>query len=71
MLPASAVFAHLLYAVNERNVDTVIVDGKVVVRSGRLASLDTDFEGLYNTAEKISRRLTRPGRKRPAQKYRE
>jgi 5-methylthioadenosine/S-adenosylhomocysteine deaminase len=71
MLPASAVFAHLLYAVNERNVDTVIVDGKVVVRGGSLISLDTDLEGLYKNAEKISRRLTRPGKSRPAQRYRE
>jgi 5-methylthioadenosine/S-adenosylhomocysteine deaminase len=71
MVPAANVFAHLLYAVNERNVDTVIVDGKIVVRHGRLVSLDTDLDGLYKSVEKISRRLTRPNRRRPPQRYRE
>jgi 5-methylthioadenosine/S-adenosylhomocysteine deaminase len=71
MVPAANIFANLLYAVNERNVDTVIVDGRVVVRRGRLVSLDTDLEGLYETVEKISRRLRRVSKRRPAQKYRE
>jgi len=32
--PKINIFANLLYSISERDIDTVIVDGKVVVRNG-------------------------------------
>jgi 5-methylthioadenosine/S-adenosylhomocysteine deaminase len=60
-------FADLLYSVNERSVHTVIVNGRVVVREGRLLSVD--LEELYARAGEIARRLVRRSTDRPMQRY--
>jgi 5-methylthioadenosine/S-adenosylhomocysteine deaminase len=67
MRPEGDIFANLLYSANERSVHTVIVNGRVVVRAGRL--LTVDLEELYARAEEIVRRLTRRRTDRPMQRY--
>jgi len=65
--PGGDVFADLLYSFNERSVDTVIVNGRVVVREGRL--LTVDLEELYARVGEIAGRLTRRNTDRPMQHY--
>ena len=67
MQPETDVFANLLYSLNERSVHTVIVNGRVVVREGRL--LTVDLEELYARAGEIARRLIRRSADRPLQRY--
>lgn len=68
MQPALNPFADLLYSAGERNVHTVIVDGKVVVEAGRL--LAVDLPGLYAEARRRVGRLTRKAPGGPMQRYR-
>ena len=67
MRPEGDVFANLLYSASERSVHTVIVNGRVIVREGRL--LTVDLEELYARAGEIVRRLTRRSSDGPMQRY--
>jgi 5-methylthioadenosine/S-adenosylhomocysteine deaminase len=67
MLPEHDAFANILYSLGERNVHTVIVDGQVLVRAGRLVHLD--LEELARKAGEIAARLTRATASRPIQEY--
>jgi 5-methylthioadenosine/S-adenosylhomocysteine deaminase len=67
MVPEHDVFANLLYALNERNIHTVIVDGKVVVRRGALVNLDLK-EVIAKTIEIVSR-ITNRAYDGPLQRY--
>jgi 5-methylthioadenosine/S-adenosylhomocysteine deaminase len=67
MLPEHDVFANILYSLGERNVHTVLVDGKVLVRAGRLVHLD--LEELASKAGEIAARLTRSAAGGPIQNY--
>jgi 5-methylthioadenosine/S-adenosylhomocysteine deaminase len=67
MAPEIDPFANILYSIGERNVHTVLVDGKVVVREGRLLSLD--FEEVRSRTMKIAERLLRKNFDRPLQRY--
>jgi 5-methylthioadenosine/S-adenosylhomocysteine deaminase len=66
MAPPSP-FANLLYAVNSRNIHTVIVDGRVVVRDGRLLTIDLDE--AIDRAQHIRRRLVEQAPGGPLQTY--
>ncbi|MEW5818412.1 MAG: amidohydrolase [Spirochaetota bacterium] len=68
MIPEHNFFANLLYSITDRDVETVIVDGKVIVREGKL--LTVDMEALRREAVDISRRLTVTVSDRPMQQYR-
>jgi 5-methylthioadenosine/S-adenosylhomocysteine deaminase len=67
MTPEHDVFANILYSLGERNVHTVIVDGRVLVREGRLVDLDP--EELRRKAGEIAARLVRTAGEAPLQSY--
>lgn len=64
VMPEHSVWANILYAIQERNVHTVLVDGEVVVREGKLTRVDT--AALYREASLIARRLGERQARRPA-----
>ena len=65
--PEHDVFANILYSLGQRNVHTVIVDGKVLVREGRLLHLD--MEELRRRAAEITARLVAGADGQPMQRY--
>ena len=67
MTPEHDVFANILYSLGERNVRTVIVDGRVLVRDGKLANFD--MEELSRKASEITARMLRTGTDAPMQHY--
>ena len=71
MQPEHNIFANILYSLEQRNIDTVMVDGKVVVSNGKLVNfpLAGGMAELYNKIAKIKNRITRAGRGGPMQNY--
>lgn len=67
MTPEHDPFANLLYSLGERSVHTVIVDGRVLVREGRLLALD--LEELRRRAGECAARLVRSTGESPLQSY--
>jgi 5-methylthioadenosine/S-adenosylhomocysteine deaminase len=67
MMPEHDAFANILYSLSERNVHTVLVDGQVLVRAGRLVHLD--LEELARKSGEIASRLIRSAAGRPMQEY--
>ncbi len=67
MLPGNNIFADILYCFDGRHVNTVIVDGKIVVREGKL--LTVDYEALSREAREISARLIATRADTPMQTY--
>lgn len=67
MQPENSVFANLLYSVSDRNVHTVIVDGKVVVQDGKLVCIDLD--ALRREVAVAAERLRVPAGAPPRQMY--
>jgi 5-methylthioadenosine/S-adenosylhomocysteine deaminase len=67
MQPEHDVFANVLYSLGERSVHTVIVDGRVLVRDGRLLHLD--LEELRRRTGEIASRLVRSAGDSPMQSY--
>ena len=45
MNPDTNIFANILYSLSDRDIDTVIVDGKVVVKDGKLLTIDIEEVG--------------------------
>lgn len=41
--PEINIFANLLYSISERDIDIVIVDGKIVVKNGKLITIDIPY----------------------------
>ena len=67
MMPGNNIFADILYSLNNRNVDTVIIDGKIVVENGKLLTIDV--EELHAEAAEISKRLLATVADKPMQNY--
>ena len=67
MLPADNVFADILYGLDGRNIHSVFVDGRPVVRSGKL--LTVDYEILRGEASAIAARLMSTKADKPMQTY--
>ncbi len=67
MLPGNSVFADILYSIDTRNIDTVIVAGKTVVRRGKLLTINSD--DLKKEAFEIGKRLFSTKADTPMQKY--
>jgi cytosine/adenosine deaminase-related metal-dependent hydrolase len=67
MVPEHNVFANLLYALSERNIHTVIVGGRVVVRGGTLETIDLK-ELIAETVDIVSR-ITNRDYSGPLQRY--
>lgn len=67
MMPGNNIFADILYSLNNRNIDTVIVDGKIVVENGKLLTINV--EDLQEEAAEISQRLLATVSDKPMQSY--
>lgn len=67
MMPGNNIFADILYSLNNRNVDTVIVDGEMVVENCRLLTINV--EDLQAEAIEISKRLVATVSDKPMQSY--
>ena len=67
MIPEHNIFANILYSLEGRAVRTVMVDGKVLVRDGKL--LNVDMELLARKASEITARLVRTATATPMQHY--
>jgi 5-methylthioadenosine/S-adenosylhomocysteine deaminase len=67
MQPEHDPFANILYSLGERSVHTVIVDGRVRVREGRLVGLD--LAELRGRAAESAARLVRTAGEAPLQSY--
>lgn len=67
LTPKANLAAHLLYSISPGDVDTVIVDGRVVVRQGKLLTIDLD--PLVEEAEAIYDRLVTTDGGSPMQRY--
>ena len=67
MMPGNNIFADILYSLNNRNVDTVIVDGKLVVEKGKLLTINV--EDLQAETLAISKRLVATVSVKPMQNY--
>lgn len=67
MMPGNNIFADILYSLNNRNVDTVIVDGKMVVENGKLLTINV--EDLQAEAAEISKRLLATVSDKPMHHY--
>lgn len=63
--PKINIFANLLYSVSERDIDTVIVDGKVVVRNGKLLTIDLSYllKEINNIKDTMLKRSDTPMQK--------
>ena len=55
LTPHHSVISHLVYAVNSSDVDTVLVDGRVLLRGGEFTRLDPDK--ICADADACARRL--------------
>ncbi|MGB9749559.1 MAG: amidohydrolase [Caldisericia bacterium] len=64
--PEINIFANLLYSISERDIDTVIVDGKVVVKGGKLLTIDLPY--LIKEVNKIKDKMLVRSEK-PMQKF--
>lgn len=53
--PANNLISALVYSANGREVETVIIDGQIVMENNRLLTIDT--EQVYRECEKITERL--------------
>ena len=67
MVPEHNVFANLLYSLTERNIHTVVVDGRVVVRQGSLVNID--LKELIRKTVEILTRITNRDYDGPLQRY--
>ncbi|MBN2050347.1 MAG: amidohydrolase [Spirochaetales bacterium] len=66
-IPRENLPAHLLYSLQPGDIDTVIVDGEIVVWNGTLAKIDLD--ALLEEAASIYRRLAVKDGGKPMQRY--
>ena len=67
MNPAINIFANILYSLSQSDIDTVIVDGKVVVREGKLLTIDV--KEVVKEANRIKERLLQRTDEKPMQEF--
>jgi len=67
MNPAINIFANILYSLSQRDIDTVIIDGKVVVREGKLLTIDV--KEVVKEANRIKERLLQRTNEKPMQEF--
>lgn len=67
MNPDTNIFANILYSISDRDIDTVIVDGKVVVRGGKLLTINV--EEVIKEANRIRDKMIRGGDEKPMQTF--
>ena len=67
MNPAINIFANILYSLSQRDIDTVIIDGKVVVREGKLLTINV--KEVVKEANRIKERLLQRTDEKPMQEF--
>ncbi len=67
MFPGNNLFADILYGLNTRNIHSVLVNGRLLVREGRL--LTVDYRALGDEARAIASRLVSTRADTPMQEY--
>lgn len=67
MNPEINIFANILYSLSQRDIDTVIVDEKVVVRGGKLLTIDV--KEVVKEANRIKERLLQRTDEKPMQEF--
>ncbi|MDC7228266.1 MAG: amidohydrolase family protein [Spirochaetales bacterium] len=67
MFPGTNIFADILYGLDGRNVHSVVVDGRLVVRDSKL--LTVDYRALRDEARTIASRLISTEADAPMQEY--
>ncbi len=67
MLPGYSIFADILYSLNNRDIEMVMVDGRIVVKKGNI--LNFNIDDLREEAMEIAARLTSTVSDTPMQQY--
>jgi len=67
MNPAINIFANILYSLSQRDIDTVIIDGKVVVRGGKLLTINV--KEVVKEVNRIKERLLQRTDEKPMQEF--
>jgi len=67
MNPTINIFANILYSLSQRDIDTVIIGGKVVVRGGKLLTIDV--KEVVKEANRIKERLLQRTDEKPMQEF--
>jgi len=67
MNPDTNIFANILYSLSDRDIDTVIVDGKIVVKNGKLLTIDVDE--VVREANRIRDKMIVKRDERPMQTF--
>jgi len=65
--PQTNIFANILYSISEKDIDTVIVDGKIVVKEGKLLTIDVGE--VIKEANKIAKRIVKRTSDKPMQTF--
>ncbi len=65
--PETNIFANILYSLSERDINTVIVNGKIVVKNGKLLTID--IEDVIKEARKSAKHLIVKKDNRPMQTF--
>jgi len=67
LTPQTNIFANILYSISEEDIDTVIVDGRVVVKEGKLLTID--MNEVIKEANKIAKRIIKRTSDKPMQTF--
>ena len=67
MNPDTNIFANILYSLSDRDIDTVIVDGKIVVKNGKLLTID--IEEVVREANRIRDKMVVRKDEKPMQTF--
>jgi 5-methylthioadenosine/S-adenosylhomocysteine deaminase len=65
--PDINIFANILYSLSQKDIKHVMVDGKFVVKDGKI--LNVDIENLLTEVKKIKERLLKKSTDKPMQKF--
>ncbi len=67
LAPKTNIFANILYSMSDRAIDTVIVNGEVVVKNGKLTKID--IQSVLTEAEKSAKHLIVKKSEKPMQTF--
>jgi 5-methylthioadenosine/S-adenosylhomocysteine deaminase len=67
LTPQANIFANILYSLSARDINTVIVNGKVVVRNGKLVNVD--ISDILKEAERSAKHLIKRNAEKPMQTF--
>jgi len=59
MIPLHNIPSHIVFSVNQSDIDTVMIDGKIIVQGGEVLTIDEEF--VLKRAQKAFERLVKKG----------